>query len=396
MKTKNKFILLCTLTFFVAVALVGFRVFFLPQSKLSKAANIQVDQALGWRFPIAKFPLTGSGSGLLAYSDIRDPGGIPQGLPVRLKIPAIGVDSAIEDALITADGRMDVPLGSKNVAWFALGPHPGQVGSSVIGGHFGMSNGVPFVFYDLDKLNVGDKIYIVDDKDDTLSFVVRSIKLFDRDADATTVFTSEDGLAHLNLITCEGVWNKINDSYPKRRVVFTDALPVDGAIAPASSAFHRVLNIGSKGGDVELLQTMLLSKGFLTLPPGVLKGYFGRLTSIALAKYQTSVGLPAVGVFGPMTRAKLIAELQHNPSIPNTGDDGDLVMTAGVEKPVIPINTDNSPVIHQPFMQLIKDLYGTPMDGLITSLLLIMILFTAFKIIRLLKRSSNLKRRLQI
>ena len=378
MKKKNKFIVLCALTFFVVVAGVGFRMLWLPQSKLSKVVNNQVDQSLGWKFPIAKFPLTGSGPGVLAYSDIRDPGGIPQGLPVRLKIPIIGVDSAIEDALITADGRMDVPAGSKDVAWFALGPHPGQVGSAVIGGHFGIDNGVPFVFYNLDKLRVGDRIYITDDKDDTLSFIVRSIKLFNHDADATSVFTSEDGLAHLNLITCEGIWNKVNDSYPERRVVFTDALPTKGAIAPASSAFHRVLGIGARGADVELLQTTLLSKGFLTLPPGVAKGYFGALTSIALAKYQTSVGLPAAGVFGPMTRAKLIAELQNNPSIPNTGESTVPENSSGAEKLATPIGATHSSAVSGMFSQFVKSLYATPTDGLITSLLLMSILFMVF------------------
>ncbi|MDP2599084.1 MAG: class F sortase [Candidatus Liptonbacteria bacterium] len=176
--------------------------FLLPQPDQNDQAKTLSDKGFGWKYPVAKFPSTGSG-GQLAYSDIRDPGGIPQGLPVRLKIPIIGVDSAIEDALITPDGRMDVPIGSINVAWFSLGPHPGQVGSAVIGGHFGITNGVPFVFYNLDKLRSGDKIYIVDDKGDTLAFVVRSLKSFDRNADATPVFTSNDGLAHLNLITCE-------------------------------------------------------------------------------------------------------------------------------------------------------------------------------------------------
>lgn len=132
----------------------------------------------------------------LAYSGIRDPNGIPDGLPVRLQIPSIGVDSAIEDALITFDGRMDVPSGSKNVAWFVLGPHQGEMGSAVIGGHFGIVNETKFVFYDLDKLKVGDKISILDDKENTLSFVVREVRLFERNADATTVFTSQDGLAH--------------------------------------------------------------------------------------------------------------------------------------------------------------------------------------------------------
>ena len=125
---------------------------------------------------------------------------------------------------------MDVPIGSVNVAWFSLGPHPGQTGSAVIGGHFGIENGVPFVFYNLDKLKIGDKIYIVDDNNSTLAFQVRSIKSFDRNADSTTVFTSSDGLAHLNLITCEGVWNQVNGNYPLRLVIFTDAIPSEGAV----------------------------------------------------------------------------------------------------------------------------------------------------------------------
>ena len=125
---------------------------------------------------------------------------------------------------------MDVPAGSVNVAWFALGPHPGQVGSAVIGGHFGIDDGVPKVFYNLNKLEVGDKVYVVDDTDTTLAFIVRSIRSFDLNADATTVFTSHDGLAHLNLITCEGPWNQVDDTYPDRRVVFTDAIPSEGTV----------------------------------------------------------------------------------------------------------------------------------------------------------------------
>ncbi len=207
--------------FLVAVVGVGLCLVLLPQLKSHKAAG-SASGSFGWKFPVAKFPSVGSTKGQVAYSSLRTPGGVPQGLPVRLKIPSIGVDSAIEDAVITPDGRMDVPENSVNVAWFSAGPHPGQEGSAVIGGHFGIKNGVPFVFYNLDKLSSGDQVYIINDRDETLSFVVRSVRSFDRDADATTVFTSSDGLAHLNLVTCEGIWNQANGSYPQRLVVFTD------------------------------------------------------------------------------------------------------------------------------------------------------------------------------
>lgn len=225
-KSLTKWILLAL--FLVVGAGAEFAILFQNQTHKNAPVLIAADTLFGWKYPVADFPSTGS-LRTLSYSDIRDPGGVPQGLPVRLRIPIIGVDSAIEDALITPDGRMDVPAGSKNVAWFALGPHPGQEGSAVIGGHYGISGGVPFVFYNLDKLKIGDKVSVLDDGGNTLSFVVRSVRLFDRNADATPVFTSSDGLAHLNLITCEGIWNQVNGTYPKRRVVFTDAVATENS-----------------------------------------------------------------------------------------------------------------------------------------------------------------------
>ena len=59
--------------------------------------------------------------------------------------------------------------------------------------------------------------------------------------------------------------------------------------------------------DVATLQTLLEGKGFLTMPQGVAKGYFGQLTKKAVAAYQQSIGLPGVGAVGPQTRAHLNA-----------------------------------------------------------------------------------------
>ena len=216
--------------FIVLIAFGGVMMFrnqlFLP--KRSITSDALTDKSLGWKFPVEIFP-GGQVTDSDAYSEFRKYG-TPRGLPVRLQIPSIGVDSAIEDAYITPDGRMDVPAGSENVAWFAIGTVPGQKGSAVIGGHYGIDDGVPKVFYDLNKLEVGDKVYIVDDFGNTLAFIVRSIRLFDREADATSVFYSTDNRAHLNIITCEGEWNKIDDNYPDRRVVFTDSVPSEGPV----------------------------------------------------------------------------------------------------------------------------------------------------------------------
>ena len=144
------------------------------------------------------------------------------GLPKRLKIPSIKVDAPVEYVGLTSDGAMDVPKGAVNVGWFDLGRRPGENGSAVIAGHFGTINNIPQVFNNLYKLRKDDKIYIEDEKGKNIIFVVRKIQRYGKDEDSSGIFDSSDGKAHLNLITCAGVWNKVEKTFSERLVVFTD------------------------------------------------------------------------------------------------------------------------------------------------------------------------------
>lgn len=144
------------------------------------------------------------------------------GQPVRLTIPGINVDAAIAHVGLTSDGAMDVPTDPDEVAWYANGQRPGEEGSAVFAGHYDRKNGLPAVFSDLHTLRPGDKLSVKDEQGVATSFVVRTIRRYDPAADATEVFGSNDGTAHLNLITCEGVWNTAQNSYSHRLVIFTD------------------------------------------------------------------------------------------------------------------------------------------------------------------------------
>jgi len=144
------------------------------------------------------------------------------GLPVSLRIPAIDVDAPIESVGINSKGEMDTPTDPASTAWFNLGPRPGEVGSSVIDGHLDWFNGTPAVFENLSKLQKGDKLYVVDEDGTTITFVVREFGSYVQNQDATSVFRSVDGKAHLNLITCEGIWNQARQSYSNRLVVFAN------------------------------------------------------------------------------------------------------------------------------------------------------------------------------
>lgn len=142
--------------------------------------------------------------------------------PAFLVIPKINVSAAIEYVALTSQGVMAVPAGSTSTAWFDLGPRPGEIGSAVIAGHEGWKDGIGAVFDDLNKLRSGDKVYVESMGGATTTFVVSGTQIYDQNGDATDVFSSSDGKAHLNLITCEGTWNAAEKSYSNRLVVFTD------------------------------------------------------------------------------------------------------------------------------------------------------------------------------
>ncbi len=144
------------------------------------------------------------------------------GLPVRLKIPKIKVDAAIEYVGLVSDGSIDNPKSPGDAAWFAIGPLPGESGSAVIDGHYGWKNGKAAVFDNLYKLRKGDRLFVEDYNGVITSFVMMGSRRYDPKADASSVFDSSDGKAHLNLITCEGVWDKVSKSYSERLVVFAD------------------------------------------------------------------------------------------------------------------------------------------------------------------------------
>jgi LPXTG-site transpeptidase (sortase) family protein len=145
------------------------------------------------------------------------------GLPVRLKIPKISVDAAIDPMSLASNGDLEAPSGPRNVGWYRFGPRPGDRGSAVIDGHYGpWKNGEKSVFDNLNGLTKGDSLYVEDSKGTTITFVVREFRTYGQNDDVPDVFISNDGKAHLNLITCQGIWNKTQQTYSNRLVVFAD------------------------------------------------------------------------------------------------------------------------------------------------------------------------------
>ena len=141
--------------------------------------------------------------------------------PVRLIIPKIGLDAAIEYVGLTGDHAMAAPSGPDTVGWYKLGPRPGNRGSAVIDGHSGYADGKAAAFDDLPELGKGDTLYIEDASGRLASFIVRKTQLYARDANAAEVFAPTSS-RRLNLITCTGSFDVAAGTHSQRLVVFTD------------------------------------------------------------------------------------------------------------------------------------------------------------------------------
>jgi hypothetical protein len=146
------------------------------------------------------------------------------GLPTKLYITDLTVQAAIEQVTIATDGSMAVPKDPMNAGWYATGTRPGAIGSAVIDGHVNWWGGKAGVFKNLHTIKPGTKIMVTDDTGAIISFIVIKTTKYDAAADATDIFTSTDGLAHLNLITCTGTWNTALHQYNDRLVVFADLI----------------------------------------------------------------------------------------------------------------------------------------------------------------------------
>ena len=149
------------------------------------------------------------------------------GVPLRLASPAIGVDAAVEQVGVDANGSMGTPGNPLVTAWFALGVRPGQPGNAVIAGHVDYAGIGPVVFWNLRTLTPGAEVWVTADDRARRRFLVQSIEVFPADgAPLDRIFGATDD-SNLNLVSCIGDFDPASRSYNNRIVVFTrwDGIP---------------------------------------------------------------------------------------------------------------------------------------------------------------------------
>ncbi|MDB5254008.1 MAG: peptidase sortase [Parcubacteria group bacterium] len=142
--------------------------------------------------------------------------------PARLSIPALGIDTKVQQVGLNIKGNMGTPNNFTDVAWYKLGPRPGEIGSAVMDGHVDNGLALQGVFKHLEDLKIGDDVYVTREDGKKLHFQVvdKATYPYNDSAANETVFGKKDA-ARLNLVTCTGDWVAAQKTYTDRLVVFT-------------------------------------------------------------------------------------------------------------------------------------------------------------------------------
>ena len=124
-----------------------------------------------------------SGSAARAVTELPPADGLPPSEPVRVKIPAIGVDAPVMRLGLGPDHSLDVPPpGNTNMAgWYKDGTAPGARGTAVMAGHVDDSRG-PAVFYALGALKKGSRVEVTREDGRTAVFDVDAVEVYENDA----------------------------------------------------------------------------------------------------------------------------------------------------------------------------------------------------------------------
>jgi hypothetical protein len=141
--------------------------------------------------------------------------------PVRVRIPAIGVDSELMDLGVQDDGTLEVPPTGFPAGWFTGAPTPGELGPAVIAGHVDWA-GSAGVFAHLRDVVVGDEVTVAREDGSSAVFRVSQVGQFPKDAFPTAAVYGDLDHAGLRIITCGGDFDRAAHSYRDNTVVFAD------------------------------------------------------------------------------------------------------------------------------------------------------------------------------
>ncbi|WP_327361832.1 class F sortase [Streptomyces sp. NBC_01296] len=147
---------------------------------------------------------------------------LPASEPVRVRIPAAGVDAGpLLELGLAANGTVEVPsvADGNRIGWYTKAVTPGETGPAVLIGHFDTARG-PAVLRNVSKIRTGDEITVSRADGTTAVFRVRELEQVDKKNFPTAKVYGNTARPELRVITCGG---EITEGHrPDNIIVYAD------------------------------------------------------------------------------------------------------------------------------------------------------------------------------
>jgi hypothetical protein len=154
-----------------------------------------------------------------AFRSVRTYPQVPP--PVRLSIPALHVDTPLQNLVQAPDRTIEVPTDYAVAGWFAEGPRPGQAGPAVILGHVDSETG-PAVFYRLAGIAPGVAIAVQRADGSTIAFRVTGVQHVPKIRFPTAEVYGASLQPSLRLVTCGGRFDRTSGHYDDNVIVYAE------------------------------------------------------------------------------------------------------------------------------------------------------------------------------
>ena len=140
--------------------------------------------------------------------------------PIHILIPQIGVSSALTQLGLNKDRTVQVPTNPAEAGWYKYDVTPGEIGSAVILGHVDNRYG-PAVFFYLDRLKLGSRVYVTQESGKILVFSVIGVRMYSKSDFPDRLVYGPRNYPALQLVTCGGNFDAATGHYLSNIVVYT-------------------------------------------------------------------------------------------------------------------------------------------------------------------------------
>jgi sortase A len=169
---------------------------------------------------------TGLGGSFIYHSNPKPEPVVSVTTPIILKIPTLNITTSVEEVGLDSNGNMGTPENIFAVGWYSLGVRPGETGNAVIDGHFNTQNQTPGIFYRLYSMRPGDEIEVTDREGQRIEFRVYQVTNESTVDFPVYKYFGPGATPKLHLITCEGNYDPLIETFNYRTVVSADLVAI--------------------------------------------------------------------------------------------------------------------------------------------------------------------------